>query len=71
MTCHYEEKEKDIWITSYTVTAKSKGKKNVVIPSTMRPMDACTKDDDKFKLQIPYPGKLRRGKVTKFWLSDE
>ena len=39
-------------ITSYTVTTKSKGKKNVVTLSTMRPMDACIKDDDKFKPQI-------------------
>ena len=51
MTCYYEEKEKDACIT-YTVATKSKGKKNVVIFSTMRPMDACTKDDDKFKPQI-------------------
>ena len=29
-----------------------KGKKNIVILSTMRPMDACTKDDDKFKPKI-------------------
>ena len=35
-----------------TVTTKPKGKKNVVILSIMRPIDACTKDDDKFKPQI-------------------
>ena len=52
MTCHYKEKEKHVCTTSYTVATKSKGKKNVVILSTMRPMDACTKDDDKFKPQI-------------------
>ena len=52
VTCHHKEREKDMCITSYTVTTKSKGKKNVVILSTMRPMDACTKDDDKFKPQI-------------------
>ena len=39
-------------VTSYTATTKSKGKKNVVTLSTMRPMDACTKNDDKFKPQI-------------------
>ena len=52
MTYHYKEKEKGMCITSYTVTTKSKGKMNVVILLTMRPMDACTKDDDKFKSQI-------------------
>ena len=52
VTCHYKEKEKHVCTTSYTVATKSKGKKNVVILSTMRPMDACTKDDDKFKLEI-------------------
>ena len=52
VTCHYEEKEKEMCITSYTVTTKTKGKKNVLILSTMRPMDACTKDDDNFKPQI-------------------
>ena len=39
-------------VTSYTATTKSKGKKNVVTLSTMRPMDACTENDDKFKPQI-------------------
>ena len=52
MIYHYEEKEKGMCITSYTVTTKSKGKKNVVILLTMRPMDAFTKDDDKLKPQI-------------------
>ena len=52
VTYHYEEKEKGMCTTSYTVTTKSKGKMNVVILLTMRPMDACTKDDDKFKSQI-------------------
>ena len=52
VTCHYEEKEKDMCITSYTVTTKSKGKKIVMILSTMRPMDDCIKDDNKFKPQI-------------------
>ena len=52
VTYHYKEKEKDMCITSYTVTTKSKGKNNAVTLSTMRPMDDCIKDDDKFKPQI-------------------
>ena len=52
MTYHYEQREKEMCITSYTVTTKSKGKKNIVILSTMRPMDASAKDDCKFKPQI-------------------
>ena len=52
VTCHYKEKEKDMCITSYTVTKTSKGKKNVMTLLTMRPMNTCTKDNDKFKPQI-------------------
>ena len=52
MTYHYKEKGKDMCITSYTVTTKSKGKNNAAMLSTMRPMDDCIKDDDKFKPQI-------------------
>ena len=50
VTSHYEER--DMCITSYTVTTKSKGKKGCLILSSMRPMDACTNNDDKFKPQI-------------------
>ena len=52
VTCHYKEKEKDMFITSYTVTKNSKEKKNVVIISIMRPMHGCSKDDDKLRPQI-------------------
>ena len=47
-TCHFEKDK----ISSYTVQTKSKGKKNVVILSTTRPMHSCTKDDNKSKPQI-------------------
>ena len=46
------KKIKKICLSSYTVQTKSKGKKNVVILSTTRPMHSCTKDDNKSKPQI-------------------
>ena len=49
---HFEKDKKDLCLSSYTVQTKSKGKKNVVILSTTRPMHSCTKDDDKSKPQI-------------------
>ena len=50
-TCHFEKDKKNC-LSSYTVQTKSKGKKNVVILSTTRPMHSCTKDDNKSKPQI-------------------
>ena len=47
-TCHFEKGK----ISSYTVQTKLKGKKNFVILSTTRPMDSCTKDDNKSNFQI-------------------
>ena len=44
--------KKDLCIFLYTVQTKSKGKKNVVILSTARPMHSCTKEDNKSKPQI-------------------
>ena len=51
-TCRFEKDKKDLCLSSYTVQTKSKGKKNVVILSTTRPMHSCTKDDNKSKPQI-------------------
>ena len=51
-TCHFEKDKKDLCLTSYTVKTKSKGKKNVVILSTTRPLHCCAKDDQKSKPQI-------------------
>lgn len=46
------EKEGKITFTSYVVKTKSKGKKNIVVLSTMEPLLGVTKDDDKFKPAI-------------------
>ena len=51
-TCHFEIDKNDLCLSSYTLQTKSKGKKNVVILSTTRPMHSCTKDDNKSKPQI-------------------
>ena len=51
-TCHFEKDKKDLCFSSYTVQTKLKGKKNVVILSTTKPMHSCTKDDNKSKPQI-------------------
>ena len=46
------EKEKgDLSITSYVVPS-SKGKKNVLVLSTMRPLQGITKDDGKKKQAV-------------------
>ena len=44
-TCHFEKEDKDLCLMSYTVRTKSKGKKNVLILSTMRPLHGVTKDE--------------------------
>ena len=51
-TCHFEKEKKNICLTSYTVKTKSKGKKNVVVLSTSRPLHGKTIDDGKEKPQI-------------------
>ena len=51
-TCHFEKDQKDLCLSSYTFQTKSKGKKNVVILSTTRPMYGCTKDGNKSKPQV-------------------
>ena len=51
-TCHFEKEKKNICLTSYTVKAKSKGKKNVVVLLTSRPLHDKTIDDGKGKRQI-------------------
>ena len=50
-TCHFEKEKKNIFLTSYTVKTKSKGKKNVVGLSTSRLLRGKTIDDGKEKLQ--------------------
>ena len=51
-TCYFEKDKKNLCLSSYTVHTKSKGKKNIVILSTTRPMHSCTKDNNKSKPQI-------------------
>ena len=46
-TCHFEEKDMDMCLFSYTVKTKSKGMKNVLMLSTMRPIHGVTKDEVK------------------------
>ena len=46
------EKDKNLCLSSCTVQAISKGKKNVVILSIKRPMHSCTKGDNKSIPQI-------------------
>ena len=50
-TCHFEKEKKNIFPTSYTVKIKSRGKKNVVLLSTSRPLPGKTIDDGKEKTQ--------------------
>ena len=49
VTCHYESVKKDPCLLSYTVKTKSYGKKNVLLLSTVRPLNGITRDDNKQK----------------------
>ena len=49
VTCHYESLKKDLCLLSYTVKTKSSSKKNVLLLSTMRPLNGITRDDNKQK----------------------
>ena len=48
-TVHFKEERKDMALCSYNVKTKSKGKKNVLMLTTMRPLLGITKDDGKNK----------------------
>ena len=43
VTCHIQTKEKNLYITTYSVKTKSTGLKNVLLLSTMRPIPGITK----------------------------
>ena len=60
-TCHFEKEKKNIYLTSYTVKTKSKGKKNVVVLSTSRPLYDKAINDGKKKLQIIKFYELKKG----------
>ena len=49
VTCHYESVKTDPCLLSYTVKTKSSGKKNVLLLSTIRPLNGITRDDNKRK----------------------
>ena len=49
VACHYESVKKDLRLLSYTVKTKSSGKKNVLVLSTMHPLNGITRDDNKQK----------------------
>ena len=48
-TMHWEKIEGDLSLCTYTTKSKSKGKKNVLVLSTMRAMMGITRDDGKQK----------------------
>ena len=51
-TCHFESKEKTVCLITYILKTKSKGKENVLLLSTVRPVKKKTKDDKKDKPAI-------------------
>ena len=51
-TMHWEKTEGDLSLCTYTTKSKSKGKKNVLVLSTMRPLMGITRDDGKQKPAI-------------------
>ena len=42
---HWEKTKGDLSLCTYTTKSKSKGKKNVLVSSTMRPLMGITRDD--------------------------
>ena len=50
-TCHVDSSG-NLYLTSYAVRTKSKGKKNVLVLSTMRPLPGATRDDGYHKPAI-------------------
>ena len=51
-TCHFKRENRNLCPSSYTMKSKSKGKKNVLFLSTVRPMRKKTGDDH--KKSLPY-----------------
>ena len=51
-TIHWEKENGNLALCSYTVKSKSKGKRNVLVMSTMRPLMGITQDDGKAKPAI-------------------
>ena len=51
-TCNFEKEKENICLKFYIDKKKSKGKKNIVVLSALRPLHAKTIDDGKEKLQI-------------------
>ena len=51
-TMHWEKTEGDLSLCTYTTKSKSKGKRNVLVLSTMRPLTGITRDDGKQKPAI-------------------
>ena len=51
-TCHFEAQNGNLCLNSYTVKTKSKGKINVLLLTTMRPLHKKMKDDKKEKPAI-------------------
>ena len=60
-TCHFEKEKKNICLTSYNIKTKSKGKINVVVLSTSRPLYDKAINDGKKKLQIIKFYELKKG----------
>ena len=48
-TCHFEAENGDLCLMNYTVKSKSKGKNNILMLTTLRPLNGKTKDDKKQK----------------------
>ena len=51
-TIHWEKDKGNIALCAYTTKLKSKGNKNVLVLSTMRPLLGVTKDDGKCKTAV-------------------
>ena len=51
-TCNFEKEKRNLFLGSYSVKSKFKGKKNILFLSSIRPMRKKTRDDQKEKPAI-------------------
>ena len=68
---YWEKDDGDLYLCTYTTKSKSKGKKNILVLSAMRPLLGITHNDGKFKPAIIKLYDFTNGDNDKFLLQIE
>ena len=68
---YWEKDDGDLYLCTYTTKSKSKGKKNILVLSAMRPLLGITRNDGKFKPAIIKLYDFTKGDNDKFLLQIE